>query len=133
MTHRRWIKRIMLLGGLVTGLLGLSGCGLSAGADAGIGAGANLVALTTIHRTIPDAIVSLALHRDCSLARLDAGKSYCRNPAPLPPPIPYCTRTLGQVTCWSDPENLPDHAPPVAEGPNRLSRAQLANRNHGWP
>jgi hypothetical protein len=133
MTHRRRIKRIMLLAGLITGVLGLSGCDLSMGVDAGIGAGANLVALTTIHRTIPDAIVSLAFHRDCSLARLDSGKSYCRSPAPLTPPTPYCTQTLGRVTCWSDPQNLPDHAPPVAEGPDRLSRAQLANRNRGGP
>ena len=133
MTHRRLSNRFGLLVLMTSAAASLSGCGLSAGAVAGIGAGANLVALTTIHRTIPDAIVSLALNRNCSLARLDAGKTYCHSPSPRDPPQPYCTQTLGQITCWSDPQNLPDHAPQVAAGPDRLSAVQQANRHRGWP
>lgn len=114
-------------------LIPLAGCGLSAGADAGIGIGTNVLALTTIHRTIPDAVISLVTGKDCSMVRLDNGKSYCRHPHPLPPPPPYCTQTLGNATCWSDPAQLPDHAPQVAAGPYRLTAAQLANRDRGWP
>lgn len=111
----------------------LAGCGLSAGTGAGIGIGANVLAITTIHRTIPDAVVSLVTGKDCSMVRLDEGKSYCRQPRPLPPPPPYCTRTIGRVTCWSDPAMLPDHAPQVAEGPDVLNSAQIASREPRWP
>ncbi|MGC9269361.1 hypothetical protein [Acidiphilium sp.] len=114
-------------------ILPLAGCGLGAGADIGVGVGANVLALTTIHRTIPDAVVSLVTGKDCSMVRLDNGKSYCRHLQPLPPPQPYCTQTLGQATCWADPSKLPDHAPQIASGPYQLSPLQLANRDHRWP
>lgn len=114
-------------------LVPLAGCGLSAGAGAGLGIGTNVLALTTIHRTIPDAVVSLVTGKDCSMVRLDNGKSYCRHPHPLPQPPPYCTQTIGQTTCWSNPAQLPDHAPQVASGPYQLTPAQLANRDRRWP
>ena len=114
-------------------LIPLAGCDLGAGAEAGIGVAANVLAITTIHRTVPDAVVSLVTGKDCSMVRLDRGKSYCRHPHPLPQPPPYCTRTIGQVTCWADPAMLPDHAPQVAEGPDVLSSAQIANRDRRWP
>ena len=114
-------------------LIPLAGCGLGVGADAGIGVAANVLAVTTIHRTIPDAVVSLVTGKDCSMVRLDQGRSYCRHPHPLPRPPPYCTRTIGEVTCWADPQALPDHAPQVAEGPDVLSAAQMANRDRRWP
>jgi F0F1-type ATP synthase membrane subunit c/vacuolar-type H+-ATPase subunit K len=114
-------------------LIPLAGCGLGTGADMGIAAGATVLSVATIHRTIPDAIVSMVIGRDCSVVRLDDGKSYCRPKPPLPPPLPYCTQTLGQATCWADPAQLPDHAPQVAEGPYNLSPAQIANHDRGWP
>lgn len=110
----------------------LAGCA-HPGAAAGIAIGANILSLTTIHRTIPDAVISLVTGRDCSMVRLDEDKSYCRVPEPLPPPPSYCTQTLGEVTCWKDPQDLPDHAPEVVEGPQTLSAAQLANRDRRWP
>lgn len=110
----------------------LAGC-TGPGAAAGIAVGANVLSLTTIHRTIPDAVISLVSGKDCSMVRLDENKSYCRTPHPLPPPPPYCTQTLGEATCWRDPQDLPDHAPPIAEGAQTLSPVQLANRNRRWP
>jgi hypothetical protein len=113
-------------------MLLLAGCA-GPGTAAGIAVGANVLALTTIHRTVPDAVISLLSGKDCSMVRLDENKSYCRAPHPIPPPPPYCTRTLGDVTCWRDPQDLPDHAPQVAEGAQTLSSAQLANRDRRWP
>jgi hypothetical protein len=114
-------------------LIPLAGCGLGAGGGLGVAAGANVLAITTIHRTIPDAVISLVTGKDCSMVRLDQNKSYCRHPHPLPPPVPYCTQTLGNATCWADPSQLPDHAPQVAAGPYQLSPLQLANRDRSWP
>ncbi|MDD2876716.1 MAG: hypothetical protein PHT60_07880 [Acidiphilium sp.] len=114
-------------------LFPLAGCGLGTGAAMGVGVGANVLALTTIHRTIPDAVISLVTGKDCSMVRLDNNKSYCRRKHALPPPLPYCTQTLGQATCWADPSQLPDHAPQVAEGPYELSPSQIVNRDRRWP
>lgn len=113
-------------------LLLLARCAGPGGA-AGIAVGANVLALTTIHRTVPDAVISLITGKDCSMVRLDEDKSYCRKPYPLPRPPPYCTRTLGQVECWRDPQDLPNPPPQVAEGPQTLSPAQLRNRDRRWP
>ncbi len=122
---------------LVMGVgLGLALCLTGCAAPAATGEavlGANILAVASIHRTVPDAIYSWVTGRDCSLVRLDRGEPYCRTPEPLPPPVPYCTQTIGAVTCWRDPQNLPDHAPEVAQGPQSLSPAQLANRNRTWP
>lgn len=114
-------------------LVPLAGCGLGIGADAGIAAGATVLSVATIHRTIPDAVISLITGKDCSVVRLDRGKNYCRYEPPLPTPPPYCTQTLGVAECWSDPQNLPDHAPQVAEGPFTLDAAQIANAEGRWP
>lgn len=35
---------------------------------------------------------------------------------PKPPPAPYCTRSLGDVDCWTDPQRLADRPPQVADG-----------------
>ena len=118
--------------GVLCFILLLAGCA-GPGAAAGIAIGANVLALTTIHRTVPDAVISLISGKDCSMVRLDENESYCRHPRPLPPPPPYCTQTIGQITCWRDPQDLPDHAPQVAEGPQTLTAAQLANRDRTWP
>ncbi len=37
-------------------------------------------------------------------------------PPPPPPPAPYCTRSLGDADCWSDPAKLRDHPPQLADG-----------------
>ena len=109
-------------------LLPLAGC-----AALGEAAGADLVAVPILHRTLGDAAVSLVTGRNCSIVRLDQGHAYCAAREPAPPPQPYCTRSLARVDCWSDPQDLPDHPPPVADGPYRLSPAQEADRTARWP
>lgn len=55
------------------------------------------------------------------------------NAAAIPEPPPYCTRSLGVVDCWADPDTLPNRPPQVADGPAGLTPAQEANRTRGWP
>ncbi|HUN42629.1 MAG TPA: hypothetical protein VMU81_20230 [Acetobacteraceae bacterium] len=106
------------------------------------GCGADPVTLTTVvmgtaagsvavmQRTPIDAAYSLATGKDCSVVRLDQGKSYCRPVEPPPSPQPYCTRSLGVTDCWADPAGEP---PQQADGPNVLTPAQEANRTRRWP
>jgi len=89
--------------------------------------------IAVIGRSPVDAVISAVSGKDCSVVRLDQGKSYCRPTEPPPEPPPYCSRSLGVVDCWSEPDKLPDHPPEVADGPRTLTPAQDANRTRGWP
>lgn len=112
-------------------LLLLAGCTPVA---AGVGGAAELASVPVLGRGLPDVAVSAATGKDCSVVRLDQGKSYCRPTDPPPPRPQFCTRSLGVVDCWANPEAL--NGPPphqVADGPNTLTPAQEANRTRGWP
>jgi hypothetical protein len=113
--------------------LALTGCGITDNLAALIGAGTIAVSVTTIQRTPPDALYSLLTGRDCSLVRLDQGKTYCRPVEPPPEPPVFCTRSLGSVNCWQDPASLPDHPHGVADGPTELTPEQEADRVRTWP
>ena len=115
------------------GSLALAGCGLTGPQAAGVGMAASVASIPILHRSIPDAVYSAATGKDCSIVRLDEGKTYCRRPEPEPPGQPYCTRSLGVVDCWKDPASLPDHPPQVGDGPSTLNAAQEANRTARWP
>ena len=56
--------------------------------------------LAGCHAATPDALVSAAAERDCTILNLDRGLPYCRAPAGEPAPQPFCTRSLGRVDCW---------------------------------
>ena len=71
--------------------------------------------------------------KDCSIVRLDQGKSYCRPVEPPPEPPPYCTRSLGVADCWRDPASFPNHPPSLGDGPHTLTPAQEADRTRSWP
>ena len=114
-------------------LLFLSGCGLSTNLLATVVVGANVGSVATIQRTPTDAVYSLVTGRDCSLVRLDQGKSYCRPVEPPPEPPAFCTRSLGTVNCWQDANSLPGHPRGVADGPSGLTLEQEANRVRTWP
>ena len=59
--------------------------------------GVSVAAVPLIGRTLPDAVISTVAGKDCSLVRLDAGKSYCA-PEEKPPEQPVvCTRSLGAL------------------------------------
>ena len=56
---------------------------------------------------------------------------YCDTTA-APPPPPYCTRTLGRVACWANPEALPGPPRELADGPRALTAAQRADCQRHW-
>jgi hypothetical protein len=115
-------------------LLPLAGCGgpdnLIAG---GVAAGVTVASVATIQRTPLDAVYSWWTGRDCSAVRLDQGKTYCRPVEPPPEPPAFCTRSLGSVDCWRDPDTLPNHPHGVADGPAGLNAEQEADRVRKWP
>jgi hypothetical protein len=118
---------------LLAGLLGLAGCGWSDNLIATAAVGTNIGSVATIQRTPADAIYSWWTGRDCSIVRLDQGKSYCR-PIELPPAPPvFCTRSLGTVNCWQDPGGVPGSSRGVADGPAGLTAEQEADRVRTWP
>ena len=61
----------------------------------------NVASLTLTGRAVPDLVVSGVSGRDCSVARLDRGQSYCGASNAEPAPAPFCTRSLGSVDCWA--------------------------------
>ncbi len=89
--------------------------------------------IAVFHRDLFDMLVSGLSGRDCSVVRLDRGETYCRPVEPPTPPIPYCTRSLGVVDCWADPEAMPDIPPEVADGPRALTPIQEHDRTAPWP
>ena len=100
---------------------------------AGALAAAEMASIVVLQRGIIDTLVSTLSGRDCSIVYLDRGQSYCRAPEPPPSPPPYCTRSLGVVDCWANPEALVNRPPQVANGPTTLTPAQEANRTRRWP
>jgi len=85
-------------------------------------------------RTLPDLLVSGATGRDCSMVRVEQGKTYCRDPEPPPPPQPFCTRSLGTVDCWAGAAAQPEPVRSgLADGPTTLTPEQEAHRTRGWP
>jgi len=89
--------------------------------------------ISTIQRTPIDAAYSLVTGKDCSVVRLDQGKTYCRPVEPLPDAIPYCTRSLGVADCWQDPAAVLNVGPSLADGPITLTKAQEEHRTRSWP
>jgi hypothetical protein len=128
MRQDRRMKLILLLV-----LLPLAGCGAVDTVSASVTAGLTIGSIATIQRSPPDAIYSLLTGRDCSIVRLDAGKTYCRPVEPAPEPPAYCTPSLGRVDCWADPGGVPGHPRAVADGPVGLTAAQEADRVRTWP
>jgi hypothetical protein len=118
---------------LVGALLGaacVAGCVPGTVVPLTLGLGADVA---IFHRTVPDLIYSGITGRDCSMVRLDRGESYCRPVDPPVPPQPYCTRSLGMVDCWAQPDRMPNLPPQVAEGPQTLTPEQNRVRLARWP
>ncbi len=113
-------------------MLLLAGCGTSPDvwvpAGAAIGAGS----VAVLGRTPIDAVFSVLSGKDCSVVRLDRGQSYCRQADPPPEEPVFCTRSIGVVDCWPNPSAVPGGPRGVADGPDRLTPAQEADRTKGW-
>jgi hypothetical protein len=115
-------------------LLPLCGCGLDPAAPYVIGTAASLATVPVLGRTLPDVAVSLVRNQDCSMVRVEQGKSYCRTPdPPLDPPTGVvCTRSLADVDCYINPQMLVGQVKSVADGPGALTAEQEAYRTRGW-
>ena len=114
-------------------LLFLTDCGAPWTEPVAAVAGADLVSVMAFKRDMFDLVWSGLTGRDCSIVRLDRGETYCRVTEPRLPLPPYCTRSLGDVDCWTSPSVLPNPPPGVADGPTQLTPEQEANRSRGWP
>ncbi len=114
---------------LLAGPVGCAPFNEAAGAFAGVEA---VVAIPVFGRGLGDLAYSVLSGRDCSVVRLEQGKSYCVPREGLPAPPLFCTRSLGVVDCWADPALLPGHPTPVADAP-ALTPAQEADRVARWP
>lgn len=75
----------------------------TAGCAATIGAGT--VAAT--NKTPVDHLVSLAIGKDCSVVRRHRGSTYCVEDEITPPVRVHCYPTLGEATCYSEPDPYP--------------------------
>jgi len=93
---------------------------------------ADVASVVVFGRGIADIGVSAISGRDCSIVRLDQGLSYCAARDVLVDPGPFCTRSLGVVDCWINPEALPTPQREVADGPGP-SAAQERYRRARWP
>jgi hypothetical protein len=111
----------------------LTGCGMTPEGLTTVVGGVGVGSIAVIHRSPFDAVWSVLTGKDCSVVRLDQGKTYCRPVEPPPAPPPYCTRSLGVVDCWVDPSKVPGIGPNVADGPRTLNPQQEADRTRGWP
>ena len=85
---------------MLVGALWLCGCNTPWPEPVGIPAAAGAASIVLIHRTPVDGLFSAISGRDCSIVYLDRLQDYCRPLDELPPPLPYCTRGLGNVDCW---------------------------------
>ncbi|MBS0559478.1 MAG: hypothetical protein JSR21_05435 [Proteobacteria bacterium] len=111
----------------------LAGCGPAAPLAAQAGAALTVGSIAAIQRTPVDAVYSAITGKDCSIVRLDQGDTYCKPVEPPPPPPQYCTRSIGNVDCWSNPQDMANIAPPLANGPTTLTPAQEQDRTRRWP
>ena len=95
---------------------------------------ANLGAVPVFGRTLPDLLYSGLSGRDCSMVRVEQGRSWCREAEPPPVPPVFCTRSLGIVDCWASEAAQPLPARRgVADGPQHLTEGQERHRTRGWP
>jgi hypothetical protein len=124
------VVRLLLL---ALGVLPLGGCGMTAQLASTVAVAGVVGTVAVFGRSPADLVVSLVSGKDCSVVRLDEGKTYCKPVEPPPKQPAFCTRSLGAVNCWTDPAMLPDQPTQVADGRTSLSPAQEENRTARWP
>ncbi len=125
MTHSpRSVLRLFIP---VLALAPLGGC-VAAEALVAVEASSDMV----LGRGVADIGVSAVTGRDCSAVRLDKGLPYCAPRGTLPGAQPFCTQTIGTVTCWKDPESFASPARPLADTP-ALTPEQVKLITARWP
>jgi hypothetical protein len=95
-------------------------------------AGADAATVAIFGRDVVDIGVSAVTGRDCSVVRLDRQQDYCAPREHAPLADPYCSRTLGDVQCWSNPETFVIPPRQIADTPALTNdqRKQITSR---WP
>lgn len=63
-------------------------------------AGASLGSVIVLERGLFDVAYSLITGKDCSIVHIEKRGEYCRTD-PVEQPAPFCTRSLGDVDCWT--------------------------------
>ncbi|MCS6854166.1 MAG: hypothetical protein NZ523_05365 [Elioraea sp.] len=82
-----------------------------------VAAGAVAGSFVVLQRGPVDAMYSLITGEDCSVLHLERRGEYCRSVERIGA-APFCTRSLGQVDCWTEPRPFgPQQA--VADTPAR--------------
>ncbi len=112
-------------------LLALAGPAGGCAAAAVLG-GVEGASVAVFGRDVVDIGVSAITGRDCSVVRLDRQQPYCAAPETLPAAPPFCTRTLGVVQCWSNPQDLSAVVHEVADVP-AATPEQARQITARWP
>lgn len=107
------------------------GCGVPLVEPTAAYMAASAAAVPVFGRSIPDIIYSGITGRDCSVVRLEQGKTYCRTIDPPLAPPPVCTRSLGTIDCWANPEAFPTPPRTIADAPAPTPE-QEAYRTRSW-
>lgn len=105
----------------------LSGCHV-----AGALAGAEAASVTVLGRGVVDIGVSAVTGRDCSIVRLDRGMNYCAPREQLPAAPLFCSKSLGTVDCWTNPEAFIVAPSPLFDSP-ALTPDQTRDVGARWP
>ena len=94
--------------------------------------GVEVASVAVFGRDVVDIGVSAITGRDCSVVRLDRRQPYCAAREQLPGQPPFCTRTLGNVQCWTDPERFASTPRQIVDTP-ALTAEQAGQVTARWP
>ena len=121
------IRTLLVLACLVLIAGPLGGCVAAAAV-----AGADAATVAVFGRDIVDIGVSAVTGRDCSVVRLDRRQDYCAPREHAPLAEPYCSRTLADVQCWSNPEDFTVLPRQIVDTPP-ITSEQRRQITSGWP
>ena len=62
------------------------------------------LSLVTTEKAVEDHLFSAYSGKDCSAVRVNKGDTYCKEDEPNPTPAVHCYRTLGDITCYNQPD-----------------------------
>jgi hypothetical protein len=94
--------------------------------------GVEAASVAVFGRGVVDIGVSAVTGRDCSIVRLDRQQDYCAPREHMPRTEPYCSRTLGNVQCWQNPEAFGDLPKQIADSPAPTTDQQRQITSN-WP
>lgn len=60
--------------------------------------------IVATEKAVEDHIFSAYSGKDCSAVRVEKGETYCKEDEPNPTAGIHCYRTLGDITCYSQPD-----------------------------